>query len=127
MQLGATEASTKITKKSTKGIGQREMKGATEDCFLFDGCFSSYKSAESAMGFGADMIVMVKTNTKGFCKETIENLTKHCPGDSYLMLSIDGNCLFFITTKMVIYPYPFLVVIILFFSLVIFIIDCISI
>ena len=29
---------------------------------------------------------MVKTNTKGFCKETIENLTKDWPGGSYLVL-----------------------------------------
>ena len=28
------------------------------------------------MDIGADMIVMVKTNKKGFFKETIENLTK---------------------------------------------------
>ena len=29
---------------------------------------------------------MVKTNTKGFCKETIEKLTKDWPGGSYLVL-----------------------------------------
>ena len=31
---------------------------------------------------------MVKTNTKGFCKETIEKLTKDRPGGSYLVLRI---------------------------------------
>ena len=29
---------------------------------------------------------MVKTNTKGFCKETIDNLTKDLPGGYYLVL-----------------------------------------
>ena len=31
------------------------------------------------MEMGAEFIGMVKTNTKGFCKETIENLTKDWP------------------------------------------------
>ena len=35
---------------------------------------------------GAELIGMVKTNTKGLCKETIENLTKKWPGGSYLVL-----------------------------------------
>ena len=30
---------------------------------------------------------MVKKNTKGFCKEKIEKLTKYWPGGSYLLLS----------------------------------------
>ena len=38
------------------------------------------------MELGAELIGMVKTNTKGFCKETIEKLTKYWPGGSYLML-----------------------------------------
>ena len=32
-------------------------------------------------------IGMVKTNTKGFCKETIEKITKDWPGGSHIMLS----------------------------------------
>ena len=39
------------------------------------------------MELGAKLIGMVKTNTKVFCKETIENLTKNCPGGSYPVLS----------------------------------------
>ena len=35
---------------------------------------------------GAELIGMMKTNTKGFCKETIEKLTKDWPGGSYLVL-----------------------------------------
>ena len=38
------------------------------------------------MGLGAELIGMVKTNTKGFCKETIGKLTKDWPGGSYLVL-----------------------------------------
>ena len=32
------------------------------------------------------MIVMVKTNTKLFCKETIEELTEDFPGGCYFVL-----------------------------------------
>ena len=28
------------------------------------------------MEFGAEFVVMVRTNTKGFCKEIVENITK---------------------------------------------------
>ena len=38
------------------------------------------------MDVGADIIGMVKTNTKGLCKETIEKLTRYWPGGSYLVL-----------------------------------------
>ena len=38
------------------------------------------------MELGAELIGMVKTNTKVFCKETIEKLTKNWPGGSYLVL-----------------------------------------
>ena len=38
------------------------------------------------MELGVQLIGMVKTNTKGFCKDTIEKLTKYWPGGSYLLL-----------------------------------------
>ena len=38
------------------------------------------------MELGAELIGMVKTNTRVFYKETIEKLTKDCPGGSYLLL-----------------------------------------
>ena len=38
------------------------------------------------MKVGAKLIGTMKTNTKGFCKETIEKLTKDWPGGSYLIL-----------------------------------------
>ena len=40
------------------------------------------KLAESAMEVGTDLIGRVKKNTKGFFKETIENLTKYWPEGS---------------------------------------------
>ena len=72
--------------EATKGIGQKSIKGGTKDSFLFDSWFASKKAAEDAMEIGAELICMVKTNTKGFCKETIEKLTKIWPGGSYLVL-----------------------------------------
>ena len=38
------------------------------------------------MEVGSDLIGMVKTNTKGLCRENIEKLTKDWPGGSYLVL-----------------------------------------
>ena len=35
LQLGSTEACTKRTTEATKGIGQRDVKGATKDCLFF--------------------------------------------------------------------------------------------
>ena len=61
------------------------MKGGTKDCFLFDNWFVSKKAAEAAMEVGANFIGMVKTNTKVFCKETIEKLTNNFLGVYYPM------------------------------------------
>ena len=85
-ELGSTAAFTKIMMEATKGVCQKYRKGATNDCFLFDSWFSSKKAEESYMGVGFELIVMVKKNTKGFCKETIENLTKDWYGGYYLVL-----------------------------------------
>ena len=57
-----------------------------KNCFIFDSWFASKKAAEDAMEIGVELIGMVKTNTKGFCKETIEKLTNDWPGGSYLVL-----------------------------------------
>ena len=85
-ELGSTAACTKQMMEATKGIGQKSIKGETKDCFLFDSWFASKKAAEAAIETRAELIGMVKTNTKGFCKETIEKLTKYWPGGSYLVL-----------------------------------------
>ena len=85
-ELGATAACTKRMTEETKGIGQNSKKGGPKDCFPLDIFFASKEAAESAMELGDELIGMVKTNTKGFCKETIEKLTKNWPGGSYLVL-----------------------------------------
>ena len=72
--------------EETKGIGQKSKKGGLKDCFLFDSWFSSKKAADAAMELGAELIGMVKMNTKGFYKEKIEKLTKNWPGGPYLVL-----------------------------------------
>ena len=85
-EIGATAACTKRVMEETKGIGQKSKKGGPKDCFLFGSWFPSKKAAEAAMELGAELIGMVKTNTKGFCKETIEKLTINWPVGSYLVL-----------------------------------------
>ena len=35
LELGNTDTCTKILVEETKGIGKRELKGSTRDCFLF--------------------------------------------------------------------------------------------
>ena len=72
--------------EATKGVGQKYIKGGTKDYLLFDSWFTSKKAAEAAMEVGAELIGMVKKNSKGFCYETIEKLTKDWPGGSYLVL-----------------------------------------
>ena len=54
--------------------------------FIFNSWFASKRSAESATDVGADIIDMVKTNTKVFCKDTMNKLTNYWPGGSYLLL-----------------------------------------
>ena len=85
-ELGSIAACTKWTMEATKGIGQKSKKGGPKDFFLFDSWFVYKKAAEAAMELGAEFIGMVKTNTKRFCKEKIEKLTKDWPGGSYLVL-----------------------------------------
>ena len=86
LELGATVACTKRLIEETNGLGQRSLKGSSRDCFLFDSWFSLNKLAEAAKSIGVDLIGMVKTNTKIFCKATIEGLTKDCPVGSYIVL-----------------------------------------
>ena len=81
-QLVSNVECTKRVMEETKGIGQKYIKGDTKDCFLFGSWLSLKKLEESAMEVGANLIGMVKKNTKGFCKETIKNLTEDWPGGS---------------------------------------------
>ena len=84
--IGATAACTNRMMEATKWIGQKSIKGETKDCFLFDSCFVSKNAAEAAMEAGAESIGIVKTNTKRFCKDTIEKLTNDWSGGSYPVL-----------------------------------------
>ena len=59
IQLGATEDCTKITVEATKGLGLRDIKGATKDCYIFKFWFSAKRLAESAMDAGVEIISMV--------------------------------------------------------------------
>ena len=54
-----------------KGDRSEVLKRGARDYFLFDSWFASKKEAEAAMELGADLIGMVKTNTKGFCKPMV--------------------------------------------------------
>ena len=81
-----TAAFTKRMTEATKDIGHRDIKGATKDCFILDSGFSSNNLEEDVMDVGADLIGMVKIDTKGFCRYTIEKLTYYFPGGYYLML-----------------------------------------
>ena len=87
-ELGATEDFNKRMVEATNGLCQKSIKGGTTDCFLFDNWFATKKAAKGAMEVGAELIGTVKTNTKGFCKETIYKLTKDWDGSSYLVLRI---------------------------------------
>ena len=69
--MGSTAACTKRMMEATKGVGKKSIKGVTKYCLLFDSWFNSKNAAEAEMEMGAELIGMVKTNTKGFCKETI--------------------------------------------------------
>ena len=78
---------TKILMEDAKGLGQRALERSTRDFFLFNSWFSSNKAADTASSIGVDLIGVVKNITKGFCKDTIEGLTKDWPGRSYIVLS----------------------------------------
>ena len=80
MQIGSTSTCMNIIMEAKKGVGQRDLKRYTKDYFLFDSQFSSKRSEETVMVVGADMIGMVRTNTKLFCKDTIYKMTNYWTG-----------------------------------------------
>ena len=80
-------ACTKRIIEATKEVCQRDIKETIKYCFIFDSWLSSNNSEEDVMDVGADIIYMVKTNTKLFYKDTIENITKDWMGGYYLVLS----------------------------------------
>ena len=50
-----------------KVLVQSNNKCDTNDCFIFDICFESNRSAKYAKGFCSDLIGLVKTKNQGFC------------------------------------------------------------
>ena len=50
--------------EETKGLGQKNRKDATKDCFLFDSSFASKMSSEAVIVFGTFVIGTVKINKK---------------------------------------------------------------
>ena len=74
--IGETEDCTKRMMESIIGIVKRYRKGAYSYSFPSDSWLSSKKLEEISMEVGANFICMFKTNTKVFCNETIERLTK---------------------------------------------------
>ena len=82
---GATESCTNIMIEAKKGIGQKYIKGAMKR-FIFGSWFSSNNSAEYVMEIYAKLIDVFKTNTKGFFKQIIDNLTKYWTVGSYIVL-----------------------------------------
>ena len=86
LELVATSACNKGLMEGTKGLGQSSLKGPTRDFFLFDSWLLSKKPEGTAVSIGVYLIGIVKNNTKGFCKATIEGLTKDWPGGSYIVL-----------------------------------------
>ena len=69
-----------------KGAGAEGLGSFSKVFFLFSSWFLSKKAAEAAASIGVDLIGMVKTNTKRFCKAMIEGLTKDWSGRSYIVL-----------------------------------------
>ena len=84
--IGSKTACTKRVTKETKGLGQRDTKGSTKDCFLFDRWFYSKMLAESVIDVDTYMVGMIKNNTKLFCKYTIYNLKNYWPRGYCLVL-----------------------------------------
>ena len=85
-EIRATSAYMNRITEGTKGLGQRNGKGATKDFFIFDCWFASKRSDEASIYVGDDIIDMVKINTKIFCKDNIENLINYWQRGSYLVL-----------------------------------------
>ena len=59
--------------EATKGLCQRYVNGATDNCF-FCSWFDLNRLVESEMDVSTDIIVMVKTNRKVFCRDKIDKL-----------------------------------------------------
>ena len=86
LEIGPMTSCMKIIMEEINSLGQRDVKGATKACFLFESWFASKRSEEAAMYVGSDIIGMVKTNIEVLCKDYIKNLTKYLQVGYYLMI-----------------------------------------
>ena len=82
MYPGSTTAFINKTVEEKKVLGQRDVKGDTRDYFILESWFASKRLDGTDMYVGADMVGMVKTNTKVLFKDNIENIKKDWPGVS---------------------------------------------
>ena len=64
-KLGATTACTKRMMEATKGLGQRDIKYTTKDCFIFDNLLSSNKLVESAMKVDGRLLLLATSKMRG--------------------------------------------------------------
>ena len=80
LELGETAYCTNRIMEAAKGLGQMNIKVATNDCFIFDSWLASNFLAETNMDIGDDSIGVAETNTKGFCKDSIKKIKNGCPG-----------------------------------------------
>ena len=63
-EIGVTAACAKRMMEATNGIGHKSIKGVTKYWFFFNRWFYSNNAGEYATEVGANLIGMVKTNTK---------------------------------------------------------------
>ena len=63
-ELGEKSDCEKRVTEATQELGQKNIKGAAKDNFLFGGWFASKSLAEYSMDVGSDIIVMFKKDTK---------------------------------------------------------------
>ena len=70
----------KIIMEETKVLGHSSYKGVTNDFFLFGSWFALKRLDESVTDVGTELIYIVKTNTKWFCKDNINNMAKYWLG-----------------------------------------------
>ena len=82
-----TTASTKMMMEATMGLGQRKYKGATKDFVFLEVGFPWRGHLKLWWMLVLTLLVWWKPNTKGFCYDTINNMTKDCPVGSYLVFN----------------------------------------
>ena len=69
--------------EGSRGEGLERVNGGFPQ---FESWLLSKKLSDASTSIGVDLIGMAKTNTKGFCKATIEGLKKDWTGRSYIVL-----------------------------------------